>query len=65
MGIETDTLDDYFSHPAFCRGDYACLYGREKELYEPSVGHDLKLSTTSHRESAGFLRSSNGTIYEI
>jgi hypothetical protein len=56
MGIETDTLDDYFSHPALCRGDYASLYGREKDqLCEPLVPLDMKLSTTSHRESAGFF----------
>ena len=36
MGIETDTLDDDFSHPALYRGDYACLYAREKDqFYEP------------------------------
>jgi len=33
MGIETDTLDDYFSHPALCRGDYACLYRGEKDQF--------------------------------
>jgi hypothetical protein len=56
MGIETDTLDDDFSHPALYRGDYACSYGREKgQLYGPPVPLDMKLSTTSHRESAGFL----------
>jgi hypothetical protein len=38
MGIETDTLDDDFSHPEICRGDYACMYGREKDqLYGPPV----------------------------
>ena len=43
MGIETDTLDDYLSHPALCRGDYACLHGREKDhLYELPVLLDMK-----------------------
>jgi hypothetical protein len=46
MGIETDTLDDDFSHPAIYRGDYACLCAREKDqLYElPDERRSQKLA---------------------